>query len=81
MKVDIVLIGNARAVRIPKALLDQCGFERTADIVADDGRLILRPATVVRRGWEDAFRRMAERRDDGLLETPALASDDADWTW
>jgi antitoxin MazE len=81
VKVDIVPIGNSRGVRIPKAMLEQCGFDRSADIVAEDGRLILRPTVAVRQGWEDAFRRMAELQDDRLLDTPAPAFDGAEWTW
>ena len=81
MKVDIIPIGNSRGVRIPKAMLEQCGFDRSADLVAEDGHLILRPTVAVRHGWEDAFRRMAERQDDKLLDAPPLAFDDAEWTW
>ena len=81
MKVDIVPIGNSRGVRIPKAMLEQCGFDKTAELVVADGRLILRPTTAVRHGWDDAFRRMAERQDDSLLDAPAPAFDDAEWTW
>ena len=81
MQVDIIPIGNSRGVRIPKAMLELCGFDRSAEIVAEAGQLILRPTVPLRDGWEDAFRRMAERQDDQLLDTPAPAFDDAEWTW
>ena len=81
MKVDIIPIGNSRGIRIPKAVLDQCGFESSADLAVEQGRLVIRPTQPVRQGWESAFKRMAERQDDQLLDTPAPAFDDAEWTW
>ena len=81
MKVDIVPIGNSRGIRIPKPLLEQCGFEDTADVIVEDGRLVFRPTAAPRAGWDEAFRRMTERSDDRLLETPPPAFDANAWTW
>jgi antitoxin MazE len=81
VKVDIVPIGNSRGIRIPKALLEQCGFGTSAEIVVEDDRLVVSPTPTLRKGWDDAFRRMAERRDDGLLDTPATVFDEDGSTW
>jgi antitoxin MazE len=81
MKVDIIPIGNSRGIRIPKALLEQCGFGNSVDIQVENDRLVLNRTAEVRRGWEDAFKAMAFRRDDGLLETPATTFDEDEWKW
>ena len=81
MKIDIIAIGNSRGLRIPKAMLDQCGFEQSADVAVEDGQLVIRPRFEARRGWDEAFRQMADRQDDELIDTPAPAFDDAEWSW
>lgn len=74
MKTRIVRIGNSRGVRIPKLLLDQVGLTDDVEISAENDALVIRPARVPRAGWDEAFRAMAERGDDVLLDDP-LASD------
>jgi len=81
MKVDIIPIGNSRGVRIPKAILEQCGFGESAEIAVEHGHLVVRPVSEIRKGWEEAFAQMAERRDDQLIETPAPAFDETEWSW
>ncbi len=81
MKVDIVPIGNSRGIRIPKTLLDQCRFGQSAEITVEDDRLIVSPTREVRKGWEEAFRKMGERGDDQLLDTPAPTFDEEEWEW
>ena len=80
MRASIVRIGNSRGLRIPKALLDQCGIGDAVDLTVEDGRLVLRPLRRVREGWSEAAATMAERGDDQMLdpETPT-SFDDSDW--
>jgi antitoxin MazE len=45
-------------------------------------RLIIRPAQRPREGWEEAFRSMAEYRDDRLLDKPIVSKwDREEWQW
>ena len=81
MKADIIAIGNSKGIRIPKALLEQCGFAESVEIKVEDSRLILSPATQVREGWEAAFKAMAAKRDDKLIETPPPKFDEGGWQW
>jgi len=64
----IIQIGNSRWIRIPKALLSQTqlGEEVRLDVYFE--QIIIRPNRRVREGWAVAFRTMAERRDDHLLD-------------
>ena len=84
MLTKIVPIGNSRGIRIPKALLDDCGFGEEADLQAKNGTLILRPVGVPRAGWAASFKEMAAAKDDFLVHEDALTGtqfDDEEWTW
>ncbi len=82
MRIDIIPIGNSRGIRIPSALLRQCGLKDQAELRVENGRIILeRPG--VREGWNEAFQQMAEAGDDELLwpEHPLAAFDLEEWSW
>ena len=54
------------------------------DISAEGDILVIRPANRPRTGWAAAFREMAARGDDGLLDEtgPALSNwDQTEWQW
>jgi antitoxin MazE len=85
MKVDIIHIGNSKGVRIPKAILEQCGFKNSVTMHVKDHTLILVPyeEETPRKGWETQFKMMAEQGDDTLLEPLILdhSWDTDEWTW
>ena len=77
-------IGNSRGIRIPKPVIEQCGFEGEVEIEVRDGLLIISSSTRARDGWGAAFARMAENGDDQLLDRvaePASSWDDEEWEW
>ncbi len=84
MKTNIIRIGNSRGVRIPKALLEQCGLHDVVELQAEHGHLVIRPATQPRAGWDEAFRQMAEHGDDELLDQDSRLGtewDEQEWEW
>src|SRR5437867_2001931 len=84
MKTRIVRIGNSRGVRIPKLLLQQTGLADEVTIEAEGNRLIIRPASRPREGWDDAFRKMALAGDDRLLDGDLASTsrwDENEWQW
>jgi antitoxin MazE len=84
MKIRIVRIGNSQGIRIPKPLLEQTGLRDEVEVSVQDDALIIRPARKPRAGWADAFREMARRGDDALLDDapPSLSSwDEDEWEW
>jgi antitoxin MazE len=68
MKTRIVKIGNSQGIRIPKSLLERSKIGEEVELEAEDNRIIIRSAKRPRQGWEAAFRAMAERGDDALLD-------------
>jgi antitoxin MazE len=83
MKVDLVRIGNSRGVRIPKSLIEQCGFESQVEMRVEGSHLIIAPTQRIRDGWEQAFSAMAERGDDEPLLPDDLTNDfdEEEWEW
>lgn len=70
MKVSVVPIGNSRGVRLPKAVLEECGFTDAADLTVEGGRVVLTPLGSPRAGWEEAF-----------AASPAVPLTDEDRAW
>lgn len=84
MRTRVVKIGNSQGVRIPKLLLERSRLPEEVEIEAQDDRIIIRSAKQPRHGWEDAFRAMAERGDDELLDENLTAQtrwDEDEWQW
>ena len=83
MKAELIRIGNSRGIRIPKAVLDQCGFRRQVEMRVEGASLIISPVEGARGGWDEAFKAMAERGDDAALLPESLehSFDEAEWEW
>ena len=83
MKARIVKIGNSQGIRIPKPLLEQTGLAGEVEVTVKDRALVITPAELPRAGWDDAFKEMARRGDDRLLDPEPAAStwDEDEWEW
>ncbi|MGH8400834.1 MAG: AbrB/MazE/SpoVT family DNA-binding domain-containing protein [Gammaproteobacteria bacterium] len=84
MKVAIVPIGNSKGIRLPKAVLAQCGLENQAELQVQDGQIVIRSLKRSRAGWEEAFTGMHERGDDALLDADVSSTsnwDRSEWHW
>ena len=82
MKVEIVRIGNSRGIRIPKPIIEQCGFEETVELRVENDHLVISPAHRPRQGWEEAFRAAgSSAHDELLLDTPESQFDREEWRW
>ena len=80
MKARIIQIGNSLGIRIPKSLLEQSHLTDEVRIEARENEIVIRPARSPRQGWDEAFRAMAQRRDDVLLDEPRPTSfDQTEW--
>jgi antitoxin MazE len=84
MKTNIIRIGNSKGIRLPKSVLEQCQLKDTVQIEVEDNTLIIRPVPTPRRGWSEAFAKMAQRHDDKLLDedtTQPTEWDRSEWRW
>lgn len=81
MKASIVQIGNSKGLRIPKPIIEQCGFGHEVEIEVHDKKLIVKSSSEVRQNWEKAFKTMHENDDDQLLESVQNQWDEEEWEW
>ncbi len=81
MKIDIIKIGNSQGIRIPKTIMEQCGFTDSIEMEIKDGSLVLSPHKV-REGWSESFQEMAANGDDKLLIDDVIPTEyDQEWEW
>ena len=84
MKTRIVKIGNSQGIRIPKLLLERSNLAEEVELEAEDNQIIIRSTKQPRQDWERAFRTMAERGDDSLLDNNLFTQtqwDEDEWQW
>jgi antitoxin MazE len=84
MKTKIVKIGNSRGIRIPKPFIAQAGIHDEVEISLEENRLVISPADHPRSDWAEAFRAMASRGDDSLLDDVGAMGtiwDEEEWEW
>jgi antitoxin MazE len=84
MRARIVKIGNSQGIRIPKPLLEQTGIMDDVELEVEQNQIIIRPVTNPRAGWDDAFKAMADRGDDIILDKAENISnswDEDEWQW
>jgi antitoxin MazE len=83
MLVEVVRIGNSRGIRIPKPIIQQCGFGARVDLRIERDSLVVSPDRPPRSGWVEAFRAAGPSgSDEVLLETtPANEFDREEWRW
>jgi antitoxin MazE len=83
MRARIVKIGNSQGIRLPKPIIEQAGISEDVDIAVEDEKIIIRPISKHRAGWDEAFRKMAENTDDLLIDKEQTAPhwDETEWQW
>ena len=81
MRASIIKIGNSRGVRLPKPIIDQCGFEDEVELEVRNHEVIIRPVRRPRHNWEESFKAMAAKGDDKLIEFPTTKWDEEEWEW
>jgi antitoxin MazE len=83
MRIELVRIGNSRGVRIPKTVIEQCGFGKTVELRVENDCLIISPERRPRQGWEKAFQAAGPSVDDQLLLKGRESNkfDHKEWKW
>jgi antitoxin MazE len=82
MRTPIRKMGNSQGVIIPKPLLAQVGLENEAEMLVENGAIVLRrPQCKVREGWAEASQTIATAGDDALVWPEIAHEDDAGLEW
>jgi antitoxin MazE len=75
-------MGNSRGLRIPKPMIEQCGFGDTVDLRVENDCLIIAPELPIRRGWDEAFQAAGPSVDERLVDgLPPNNFDWDEWEW
>jgi antitoxin MazE len=83
MQSTIRNIGNSKGVILPQNFLKQCFIENEITIEVKNNTIVISPAEDnKRKGWAEAFKKMAKNGDDELI-VPDVFEDEVsnDWTW
>jgi antitoxin MazE len=67
MQVSVIDIGNSKGIRLTKNLLEKYDIKDKVELILEKGRIILKPVSKPRQGWEKSFQKMHENGDDRLL--------------
>jgi len=67
MEISIIKIGNSKGFRLSKTILERYNITDKMELILEKDQIILRPITEPRKGWEKAFQKMHENKDDQLL--------------
>ena len=82
MRASVVSIGNSKGIRIPKAILQQCGIAGEVEMSVEGGRIVLSPLSAVpRQGWRESMAAMHSVAEEAPLWPDALDLDMGDWDW
>jgi len=83
MTVELIRIGNSRGIRLPKAVIEQCGFGGKVDLRVEGDRVIIAPSRPPREGWEEAFRAARTAQPDEMLLEGVGENrfDREEWEW
>ena len=72
MKTKLIKIGNSYGVRLPKALIDECGFKDELNLSVGQGAVVLTPFVPPRLGWKQLLQ-------DEVNAHPVKA--EGEWEW
>ena len=67
MEINVINIGNSKGIRLPKAILEQYNISDTIELFLEKGKIILKPKSIPRKGWEKIFKQMNANKDDSLI--------------
>lgn len=85
MKTKVVKIGNSLGIRIPKSIIHESGLKNEVELEVIEGRIIIKPISTNRESWDAAFKRMAKKQDDILLDNESILGqsnwDQEEWEW
>jgi antitoxin MazE len=67
MEVSVIKIGNSKGIRLSKAVLERYQIKDKVEIQLEEDQIVLKHIDKDRDGWDDAFKRMNQEKDDTLL--------------
>lgn len=80
MELSIIKIGNSKGIRLKKSILDRYHIKDKVELILERGRIILKPVSKPRQGWENSFKTMHKNQEDKLL-IPDIFEEETNEEW
>ncbi|OGI06118.1 MAG: peptidase [Candidatus Margulisbacteria bacterium GWF2_35_9] len=78
----LITIGNSKGIRLPKALLEQCGIKDDIDLQIENNEIRIKAMqSKPREGWGESFRKAYKKNPAPLLIDDNLDLEMEDWEW
>ena len=82
MRARVRDIGNSKGIILPKSFLSKCFIDKEVILEIKDNQIVISPAqSEKRKGWAEAFQRMANTGDDEMIPDVFEDENTDDWTW
>ncbi len=84
MRARVIKIGNSQGIRIPKTLLEQVGIMNDVELEVEKNKILIRPISNPRTGWDNAFKAMADKGEDTFIDGETNIShlwNEKEWQW
>ena len=82
MMVSVVQIGNSRGIRLPQKILSELNIQDEVEMVIHKDELIIKSVEKKpRQGWDEAFAKMSEAKEDKPLLPENIDSETFEWVW
>ncbi len=78
MKYPIIKIGNSKALRLSKTILDKYNIKDKVELILEKNHIIIKPVSNPRKDWDKAFEKMHTKGDDKLLMDDIFADENFD---
>ena len=72
MKTKLIKIGNSFGIRLPKTVIEECGFKEELNLAVRQGAVVITPIVLPRTGWKELLQ-------DELNTHPIKA--EGEWEW
>lgn len=80
MNIAVISIGNSKGIRLPKAVIDKYHISESVELILEKERIVLKPQTNPRKGWDKAFKKMHEKGEDQQV-IPDIFEDESFEEW
>ena len=80
MELSIIKIGNSKGIRLKKSILERYNIRDKVELILERGRIILKPVSQPKQGWDAAFKKMHDSQEDHLL-MPDMFQEEIDEEW
>lgn len=72
MKIKLIKIGNSMGIRLPQAIIKECGVEKEMELTLKQGVIQLTPIVKHRQGWKELMQDIVNQKS---------VKPEGEWEW